>query len=265
MQFFNKFWHQMLGRPYRLHKTIDVGRGPIILLVHGIGTDAHTWDPLIEQIDTSKWRVIGYDLLGFGDSPKPATSTYDVNEHARSLVASLGPLVRRKEMVIIGHSMGCLVASHIAAVYPKLARHLILYEPPLFADSPEFRSHKRRRTFYFAFYQQILKRPQILASYSRLMARFAQGRVLNVKDQEAWLPFERSMKNTIMKQQAYTELKQISLPTDIIYGKFDFVVTRNDVKNMLAANKNITFHLVNEMHDVTKRAAKYIVKLLEPL
>ena len=158
--------------------------------------------------------------------------------------------------------MGCLIASHLAWLYPDLVERLILYEPPLFADSPEFRSHKRRRNFYFAFYRELIQRPSILFTYSKLISRFAEGRALSV-DSQSWLPFERSLKNTIMDQRAYDELKAVEVPTDIIYGKFDLVVTRSEVKDMLKANPNVKFHLVNEMHDITKKAGRYIISLLE--
>jgi pimeloyl-ACP methyl ester carboxylesterase len=158
--------------------------------------------------------------------------------------------------------MGCLVASHMAAIRPDIIRHMILYEPPLFADSPEFRSHSRRRKLYFTFYAELLKRPGMLFKYSKLISRFGDNRVPRLNS-SSWIPFERSLKNTIMSQKAYDELKAVRVPTDIIYGKFDFVITRTDVKNMLQANQNITFHLVNEMHDINKRAAKYIMSLLK--
>ena len=66
-----------------------------------------------------------------------------------------------------------------------------------------------------------------------------------------------------MDQRAYDELKAVEVPTDIIYGKFDLVVTRSEVKDMLKANPNVKFHLVNEMHDITKKAGRYIISLLE--
>ena len=259
-----RFWHQTLKRPHKLVKTIDSGAGETVLLVHGLGTSGKTWLPLVKFIDNKKMHLIGYDLLGFGKSPKPGYSSYSVEEHARSLIASLDRTVKKQKIVIVGHSMGCLVASHIAWLNPDMVSRMVLYEPPLFADSPEFRSHKRRKTLYFAFYEQMIKRPKILLAYSKAATRFkfAQGNTLNVNT-ESWTPFERSLKNTIMNQRAYDELKRLTIPTDIIYGKFDFIVTRTDVKKMLEANKSITFHLVNEMHDVTDRAARYIAKLLK--
>lgn len=160
--------------------------------------------------------------------------------------------------------MGCLIASHIAAKYPSMVEHVILYEPPLFADSPEFRSHARRKKLHFAFYQELLKHPNAVFRYSKIIAKIAEGRALSVNE-SSWFTFERSLKNTIMEQQAYNELKRIAVPTDIIYGKYDFMVTRKQVTGMLQSNPNITFHLVKEMHDITNRAAKYIIKIMKPL
>ena len=263
MKRFQWLKYDILKRPYRLVQTVKKGQGQPVLVIHGLGTSGHTWQPLTKRINPRKWRLIGFDLLGFGKSPKPLKSTYDVNEHARSIMASLDRPTRREKLVIIGHSMGCLIASHIAWKYPNRVERLILYEPPLFADSPEFRSHKRRKRLYFALYNELLQRPKILFTYSKLLTkRFTQGDILKI-DQQSWTAFERSLKNTIMDQRAYDELKAIRVPTDIIYGKFDLVVTRRDVKDMLKANPYVTFHLVNEMHDVTDRAAKYIINLLE--
>jgi len=264
MNIVSYFWYEVLGRPYKLARTVDEGTGQPILLIHGLGTNAATWQPLVEQIDKLRFHIIGFDLLGFGLSPKPSNRAYDVADHAKSIIASLNRRDRKQKFIIIGHSMGCLIASHIATVRPDLVSRLILYEPPLFADSIEFRSHARRKRLYFAFYENLLKRPSLLFKYSKLVARVAEGRMVALEP-ALWLPFERSLQNTIMKQQSYTELKTIKLPTDIIYGSFDLMVTRAEVKKMLRENKFVRFHLVNEMHDVSPRAAKFINKLLKQI
>jgi len=264
MRFLHRLWYGTLKRPYKLAKTVDSGSGTTVLLIHGLATSGNTWTPLVKLADKTKWHLLGFDLLGFGKSPVPNHKDYDVRDHADSVLASLDRKTKAGKIIIVGHSMGCLIASHIAWLHPEMVAQLVLYEPPLFADSPEFRSHSQRRKFYFAFYEELLRRPRILLSYSKLVARFLEGRTLSV-DKHTWFSFERSLKNTIMSQTAYDELKAINVPTNIIYGKFDFVVTRRDVKQMLQANKNIEFHLVNEMHDVTTRSSRYIIKLLKPL
>jgi pimeloyl-ACP methyl ester carboxylesterase len=256
--------HNIFKRPYKLTKIIDTGSGKNVLLIHGLATDSNTWKPLADMIDKSQYHVLAYDLLGFGKSPKPTDKKYDINDHANSLLASLDRKFKRKKFIIIGHSMGCLVASHIATHYPKLVERVILYEPPLFADSPELRSHARRKKLHYAFYKELLKRPNAVFRYSKIVAKLAENRALSV-NKDSWFTFERSLKNTIMKQQAYTELKRICVPTDIIYGKYDFLVTRKQVTKALKSNPYITLHLVKEMHDITNRASRYIIKIMKPL
>jgi pimeloyl-ACP methyl ester carboxylesterase len=261
MQFFNRLFN-VFSKKSRLHTHYDIGSGQPLLLIHGLGTESATWEPLVKKLDNQMYRVLAYDLLGFGQSPKPSNINYSVEDHAKALVDSLQNDVKEQQFILIGHSMGCLIASHIAATRPQLVKRLILYEPPLFADSPEFRSHQRRKNLYFALYKELLERPQLLFRYSKLMARLAANRAVAV-DEASWIPFERSLKNTIMNQKAYDELKAIKVETDIIYGTFDFIVTRKDVKDMLEHNPHVQFHLVNASHDITDRAATRIVKVLQ--
>lgn len=262
MRWLEKFWHKTLRRPYKLVKAIEKGTGQPVLLIHGLGANGKAWNPLVRLMNHRKWRILAYDLLGFGASPKPEFLDYNVEEHARSLLVSVDSGYKKQGLVLIGHSMGCLVASHIAWKHPEIVKRLILYEPPLFADSPEFRSHKRRRRLYFALYKELLKRPRIFFTYNKIALRYAERRALGL-DIKTWPAFEKSLLNTVMSQRAYDELIHTKVPTDIIYGRFDFIVTRTDVKKMLQANPNVSFHLVREMHEITPRAGRYINKLLE--
>lgn len=262
MDIWNKIWHKLLRRPYRLNVGYDQGKGKTLLLLHGLAQDSQKWRLLIDEIDHSKWRVVAPDLFGFGNSPKPTWGKYDVNEHARMLVNTLKRLSLKYPITVVGHSMGCLVASHIAAMYPKMVKRLVLYQPPLFVDDPSYRRHHRRRSRYFAFYTYVADRPQLAFLKSQFLWRLAR-RLSGLRlEEEDWLPFERSLRNTIMQQQIYDELRNTKTKTDIIHGRLDIVVTRAQLSKMFASNKKIKLHLTNEIHDITPRAARFIARLL---
>jgi cis-3-alkyl-4-acyloxetan-2-one decarboxylase len=257
-----KFWHKILRRPYRLNVAYDKGRGETLVLLHGLGQNGDKWRPLINKLNLREWRVIAPDLFGFGKSPKPEWSLYDVEEHARMVLATLRQLKVQYPVTIVGHSMGCLIASHIAATKPSRVQRLVLYQPPLFVDDPIYRRHHRLRSRYFALYTYIADRPQLAFlknQFLRRMSRRISG--LNLKEED-WPPFERSLRNTIMDQQIYRELSAVKIPTDIIHGRLDIIVTRAQIKKMFAGNKNIKLHLTNDVHDISPRAASYIVNLL---
>lgn len=233
-----------------------------MVLLHGIGASGNAWRPLLGKLDHTKYRLIAVDLLGFGDSPKPDWNEYSVDEHARAVLHTL----RRKgitgRITLVAHSMGCLVASHLASTNRSRVRRVVLYQPPLLADQPKKRTHRWRQQRYLAFFEYISKHPELLMLQHRRLWRWAQKVSGLVMNEQTWLPFERSLRNTIMRQEAYKELRAIKVPTDIIYGRLDFVVIRSGVKQTLQDNPYVRLQLVSEAHDITDRAARAIALVL---
>lgn len=265
MAFGDIFWHKWLKRPYRLH-LLQAGQGEPVVLLHGVGASGDVWLRFIKQARQAgyqkQWRIIVPDLLGFGDSPKPQWNLYSVEDHARAVIATLRAQKVRGPVTFVGHSMGCLVAAHIATIKPGLVKRLILYEPPLYADNPEFRRHARRREYYFALYTFIAGHKQLAFTQAQLFWRVAK-KIIGLKLSEAmWTPFERSIRNTIMRQTAYEELHTIRIPTEIIHGRFDLVVTRVELRKMFRANTYITWHAVADVHGISVRSARFMVQLL---
>lgn len=260
-KYLDKFWHKTVGVPYRL-PVDEYGNGQPLILLHGLGANRQKWNPLVNILDKTKWRIIAPDLFGFGDSPKPEWSEYDVQIHAKMVTATLKRKKLRKNLTIVGHSMGCLVAVHIAATNPDLVKRLVLYQPPMFADAPDFKKHLKSRQRYFAFFEYISSKPSFAYIQSKILSRISQAILDMQQSVEAWEAFTKSLKNTIMGQTAYDELLKLQVPTDIIYGRLDFVITRAEIDALYARNPHITLHRVTETHDVTNRSAKYISKVL---
>ena len=70
---------------------LQAGRGPAVLLLHGLGCDHTTWSPAIEQL-SRRFTVIAPDSLGHGASDKPRAD-YTLGGYAngmRDLLAVLG-------------------------------------------------------------------------------------------------------------------------------------------------------------------------------
>lgn len=254
--------HRVLRRPYQLKLQVNAGEGTPVLLLHGLASSSEAWKHLIDKIDTNNWQVIAFDLLGFGDSPKPNWPDYNVGQHALAVVASLKKLKLKQPVILVGHSMGCLVAVRIAKKYPKLVRKVILYEPPLYVDLPEYPSHVRNRKRYFALYQRIADNPKAVIRYASSLGKVATRLPGHNLSPETWLPFERSLRNTIMGQTAYTELLDSKIPVEIIHGRLDMIVGRTQIRKMLASNPYISFHMVNDSHTISGRAAKFILSRL---
>ncbi len=101
------------------------GHGPAVLLIHGFSFDQSMWDPQFAVL--AEWyRVVRYDLRGFGRSGRPAAG----RGHVGDLLALLDALgIDRAHLV--GLSLGANIALATAALHPERVRGLVLASPGL--------------------------------------------------------------------------------------------------------------------------------------
>lgn len=76
-------------------------------------------------------QTVVVDLLGLGDSPQPWFLRYTVDRHLEALRRSL-PL--DQPMILVGHSLGAILALAFASRYPHCVRELCLISLPYFRD-----------------------------------------------------------------------------------------------------------------------------------
>jgi pimeloyl-ACP methyl ester carboxylesterase len=102
---------------------IDEGDGPVLLLIHGIGGDWTTWDPVLAPL-ADAYRVIAVDLPGHGGSAKGA-GDYSLGGLANVLRDLTGAL-QIPRATLIGHSLGGGVAMQFSYQYPERTERLVL-------------------------------------------------------------------------------------------------------------------------------------------
>jgi pimeloyl-ACP methyl ester carboxylesterase len=258
----DRFWHQRLGRPYRLARSIDQGSGTPVVLLHGIGRSAMVWQVVAKQLAALPCRVVAFDLLGFGGSPKPSWPEYDIDDHAQAVITAIEDLKAELPVILVGHSMGCLVAVHVAKLRPDLVRHLVLYEMPLYNGLPEKRHYRFRLNLYAKFFKQIMAmeptfNPQTARLSERLATRIAGFEVTR----DTWQPFVKSLRNTILAQNTAEDIKQLPMPMDVIYGRLDMFVIRGKPQHIFGSDAtNIKAHTIRARHVITERAARFLVE-----
>ena len=108
----------------RIH-YLAAGQGAPIILLHGYAQNSHMWLPLIAELAKTN-TVIAPDLRGFGQSAKPEGG-YDKKTMAKdiqALAASLG----YRQVRIVGHDIGLMVAYAYAAQYPAEVDRIVLMD-----------------------------------------------------------------------------------------------------------------------------------------
>lgn len=101
------------------------GSGPPLLLVHGTGTYADIWSPVLDGLARSH-RVIAYDRRGFAHSSSALGG--GLAEHARDAAALLNAL-DASPATVVGWSGGGVIALDLAASFPDCVEALVLAEP----------------------------------------------------------------------------------------------------------------------------------------
>jgi pimeloyl-ACP methyl ester carboxylesterase len=108
--------------------TISVnvgGNGPPVLLLHGYAESSRMWKPLAKVLAPGA-TVIAPDLPGIGDSsiPKTGLDMKTSAERIHAAVASLG----YRNVRVVGHDIGLMVAYAYAAMYPQEVEKLALMD-----------------------------------------------------------------------------------------------------------------------------------------
>lgn len=98
-------------------------RGVPVLLIHGYGGLIEHWRRVMPSIVRAH-TLYALDLYGFGFSARPRVPPS--KELWATQVADVLQQVETEPAVIVGHSMGGVVAAHFAATYPQLTRGLVL-------------------------------------------------------------------------------------------------------------------------------------------
>lgn len=101
------------------------GQGPDLVLLHGIGSGSGSWAQQLASL-SDDFRITAWDMPGYGDSHRIDSPT--CGAYASALMALL---VARSVSwtVMVGHSLGALVAACFARRWPERIRGLVLASP----------------------------------------------------------------------------------------------------------------------------------------
>jgi len=249
-----------------LHVADDVGSGPAVVMVHGLASSSVTFKALIPLL-SRRHRCIAIDLLGFGESPAPPDATYTIEEHVAAIRATVASLRIREPFILIGHSMGALLAARFAAVHRSMVSRLILIGPPIFLPPQEIGNPRRRAIVgrYLKAYEFLRVNKEFTLANSAWvskMLRLARAGLFEVTE-SSWDAFTLSMKNCIESQTSISDIAAVEVPIDVVYGRLDALIA-SGMLEIVAKMRHVTMHRVEvNDHLVRPRLARVVAGLIE--
>jgi len=100
-----------------------LGGGPTVLMLHGIGGGHLAFAPQVETLASSGYRAVAWDMPGYGRSAP--IEPYNFKGLAQSCITLIEAL-KCGDVVLVGHSMGGMVAQEVMARRPELVSKLVL-------------------------------------------------------------------------------------------------------------------------------------------
>lgn len=251
-----------------LDRRVRKPRATIVML-HGIGNTAAAWRKLEGELP-SDMRLIAIDLLGFGGSPKPKGASYNVRVQARSVAATLLRLRVTGRVILVGHSLGALIAIELAKRYPFIVRALILCSPPIYRTPLEqqeklFGAEKLLRDIFTRTANDAALRPDRYISLARTatMAKLASP-AFYITPQTIG-PYVAALRASIIQQSSYNDIQKLTPTIKIIYGTLDPFVVNKTLKFLAKLSPNITLKSVVASHEITKPYRKQIRRTIDEL
>ncbi|UOE41998.1 alpha/beta hydrolase [Chryseobacterium suipulveris] len=111
--------------------------GKTILLLHGKNFNGYYFESVAKALNKEGFRVVMPDQIGFGKSSKPKQYQFSFHQLAENTKSIMDDLKIDKFMVL-GHSMGGMLASRMAVMYPENVEKLILENPIGLEDYKRF-------------------------------------------------------------------------------------------------------------------------------
>jgi pimeloyl-ACP methyl ester carboxylesterase len=207
--------------------------GRTIILFHGKNFNGYYWKNIIPFFTQHGFRVLIPDQVGWGRSEKPIIqySFHGLAYNNKILLDSLG----LNKVIVIGHSMGGMLAIRFSLMYPQTVEKLILENPIGLEDYKTFVPYqatanlysKERKASYESYkkYQQGYF-PEWKPGYEQYVAAQAAELSSPDFDQVAWVnAFTYQM---IYEQPVVYEMDHLVIPVLLIIGQSDRTIVGKD-------------------------------------
>ena len=217
----------------------DPGGMPVVLL-HGVTDSWFSWSRVMPLLPAG-WRVYALDQRGHGGSSVPR-SGYGLPAMAEDVVAFLDALGIPRA-VVVGHSMGSLVAQHVAAGAPERVARLVLVDAAFDPANPgmvellqgiDALPGSVPESFARDFQASTIHRP-VPDDFFRQVVAISLGVPHHV-----W----RGAVAGFFAPDARADLARVAAPTLLLWGERDAVFSRGDQAALLgriAGSRLITY------------------------
>lgn len=219
---------------------------PVIILIHGFPFNKSMWNKQVELL-IENWRVIAYDIRGFGNSDA-GTLDFSIELFVDDLLGLMDTL-RIETAMLCGLSMGGYIALNAIENFPKRFNALILCDTNCMADTPEV-ADKRMKTI-----ESIQEKGLEQYANDSVKKLFAPESFVTNKEKIAIVKemimetsvqsLSRTLFALTRRKETCTSLHKISIPVLILVGKEDQITPPEAARQMQKSIKGSILKIID--------------------
>ena len=227
---------------WRLHSS---GKGPYLLLIHGIGANLYCWRPILPFL-RDHFRILAVDLPGFGQSDKPRHERYGLDDQVERVVALLDTL-HIKRCFVVGNSMGGNIALWLAKQHPERVSGVGVIAP---ATSPKLVPVSAYRLAWLASpFTMLVGRSTLRWAHGRTVSRKEVIDQERVEESLATYRDPSAVRTFLLATEAIRdprlpgELRDVAQPVLVLWGSQDKLVSKKVIDALEAALPRAESHV----------------------
>jgi pimeloyl-ACP methyl ester carboxylesterase len=249
-------WHHPAG--VTTLGTLTVRRlgtsGLPVVLLHGMCGSNRYWGAEFDVL-AERCRLMVPDLLGFGGSPKPLNG-YSAADHADALAACLRESGIHEPAIVVGHSMGTLVALALLDRHPQCVDSVIAIAPPVYDSRADAKRHVRAMSpliRVMAFDPPARFLCGVMCAHRELARRLAPlmrpdvpAPVARDAVDHRWWSYVQSMEGLILSAEATEWVRRASKPVGLVVALDDPVPDIVLLNELRAVNRMVSLTLLQD-------------------
>lgn len=230
----------------------ETGQGDdTVFLFHGVTANHRVWAPIQEAL-SQRFRVIGVDQRGHGNSGKPASgyTAADYSDDIRGLVERLGG---RGRNVLVGHSLGSRNSIVAAARFPGLVDGVVAIDFTPFIETEVFDTLEARVGGGDQRFASVSDIEAYLQQRYRMMPADAVSRRASYGYRQVdgvYVPLAdpEAMRQTVvgLREDLAESLGALTTPTVVVRGAESVLVTERAFERSRELRPDLRYELVPE-------------------
>ncbi len=194
-----------------------------IVFLHGFIASKKYWRKLLPLFDETLYDCITIDLLGHGTFTRKKDSSYDWNAHLTHVSEQIDKSTSSEKLVLVGHSMGSMLALEYAIKYPDRVVSTILVHPPLFLDGKQARSDVHATSRFYRY---------LVTSKYRQIGWFILQLLPNRVSRHGSKARNLTLQNVIYQPTVVDNLRDYTEPALVLVGRDDRPIYHENIKTM---------------------------------